>query len=204
MRPSTERHYARQADWSIGKYRENRPHRSDLVQSEGATGRAWLKFNPGAQLIYVNDAEGHPRALTPKQYAVLTAVFDVIAAGKFTTMRAIAADLGYAASTVSRALVKLTAWGIIGYISGRGRYAATYLFRRADGDGFDRLRTAAKRRLKAFYERISRSRFNVAPMKPTTTYGRFTVSGTRDVDSNDIVATLNGWTPDELRSVGIL
>jgi DNA-binding MarR family transcriptional regulator len=82
-------------------------------------------------------------------------------------MREMAAMLHVAPSTVSRALVKLAAWGLIAYVSMRGRYAATVIVLRSVGDGRDRFRQAAKARVRRWSEaanrRVSRLWANVAP-----------------------------------------
>jgi DNA-binding transcriptional ArsR family regulator len=162
-----DRHYADLADKEEGRdHRVTDKYRDTIVVSEGAFGRAWLKFNPGVPLVYVDDAEGHPRALTPKQYMVLVAALEMID-GIGITMRALAAQLEVAPSTVSRALTKLAAWGLIGYVCGRGRWAGLVIFRRAKDDGLDRFRQAAKARVRRWSEaaqrRISRLWINVAP-----------------------------------------
>jgi DNA-binding NarL/FixJ family response regulator len=103
--------------------------------SGDATGRAvhvmgkWQRFHK-EELIWLDDAEGHPRALTPKQYQVLTMALDMIE-GVGLTMREMAHRLEVAPSTVSRALTKLAAWGLIAYVVGRGRWAGLVIFRRA-------------------------------------------------------------------------
>ncbi len=141
--------------------------------SDVATGRAahplltkWSRMNPGVQLVWVDDAEGHPRALTPKQYLVLTAALDM-ADGIGITMRQLASRLEVAPSTVSRALTKLSAWGLICYFVGRGRWAGLVIFRRSPNDGFDRMRKLAKARVQRWSEaakrRLSRLQINVAP-----------------------------------------
>ena len=125
----------------------------------------WRRINPGLDLVYVDDAEGRPRALTPKQYAVLSLALEMIE-GTGMTMRDMALVLEVAPSTVSRALTKLVAWGLIAYLVGRGRYAGLVIFRRAKDDGFDRLRKAAKQRVWRWSQyaasRISRLKINVA------------------------------------------
>ncbi len=164
---SRDRHYAAMADKAEGRDHDVRTKYGDrLTLSEGAFGRAWMKFNPGAQLVWVDDAEGHPRALTPKQYLVLTAALDM-ADGIGITMRQLASRLEVAPSTVSRALTKLSAWGLICYFVGRGRWAGLVIFRRRKDDGFDKMRKLAKARVQRWSEaakrRLSRLQINVAP-----------------------------------------
>ena len=178
--------------------------------SGDATGRAvmpmstgWRRFHPAVPVIWVDDAEGKPHGLTPKQYAVLTIVMDTIAAGTHPTMTKLARSLGYSVSTVSRAMVKLAAWGLIGYVVGRGRYAGMVIFRRVQNDGLDRLRRVAKAKMRRWYQAsqdgISRLRFNVATYKPTTTYGVYDhVSGTTSTDTVMVATLKREWRDDEI------
>lgn len=165
--PATVAHYARMADRIEPNYHEvQTAYAGRITPSEGAFGRAWMKFNPGVQLVWINDADGVPRALTPKQYQVYQLAAEMVE-GPMHTMRDMAALLHVAPSTVSRALAKLQAWGIIAYIVGRGRWAGLVIIRRAKGDGLDRFRKAAQARVRRWKEaaqrRFSRLAFNVAP-----------------------------------------
>jgi len=48
-----DRHYAAMADKEEGRdHTVKGKYAGRIVQSEGATGRAWLKFNPGAEIIW--------------------------------------------------------------------------------------------------------------------------------------------------------
>ena len=133
-----------------------------------ANGRmnVWQRMNRGVELVYVDDAEGRPRGLTPKQAQVLYLALEMID-GVGMTMRDMAAHLKVAPSTVSRALTKLASWGLIAYVVGRGRWAGLVIFRRRKGDRMDHLREAAKARVRRWSEaaqrRISRLAVNVAP-----------------------------------------
>ncbi len=166
---SRDRHYATMADDLEGRSTDHdvrSKYANELYVSEGAFGRAWMKFNPAVPLVWVDDAEGRPRALTPKQYLVLTAALDM-AEGIGVTMRELATRLEVAPTTVSRALTKLAAWGLIAYFVGRGRWAGLVIFRRAPNDGFDRMRKLAKARVQRWSQaaqaRLSRLKINVAP-----------------------------------------
>ncbi len=208
-----DRHYADMADKVEGRDHDVKQKYADrIVASEGAFGRAWLKFNPGVQLVYVDDAEGRPRALTPKQYQVLTMALDMANGAKGLTMRELARVLDVAPSTVSRALTKLQAWGLIAYMSGRGRWAGLVIFRRAENDGFDRFRHAAKARVRRWKEaadrRVSRLIVNVAPYfleEKGRGYDSLTAyylsTTTKDAT---LTAQLISWTPDDLREAGIM
>jgi len=174
----------------------------------------WQRMNAGAQLVWVDDAEGHPRALTPKQAQVLAMALEM-ASGVGMTMREIASSLHVAPSTVSRALTKLAAWGLIAYFVGRGRFAGLVIFKRTKDDGFDRVRKAAKARVQRWSEaarrRISRLEINVASYileggrgydsltsyaLTTDTYKDATLAAQRSVTQP--------WTVEELRDAGII
>ena len=207
MRSTTEKAYVKQADDALG-YKEGRKWRDDIGPADMAFGRAWLKFNPGADLIYVDDAEGRPRALTPKQYAVLVMALDIIRRTTRMTMRQMAEALGVAPSTVSRALTKLQSWGLVGVIVGRGRFAGLVIFRRTKDDGMDRFRKAAKARVWAWKlaaeRRISRLWINVAPYIHDGSGTAFSDQYHYHMTITHKSATLKAWTPDELREAGIL
>ena len=205
---NTDRHYAAMADKEEGRDHDVlHAYGGRVVQSEGAFGRAWMRFNPAVQLIYVNDAEGRPRALTPKQYEVLKLALEMITSTGLT-MRAMAHQLEVAPSTVSRALVKLQSWGIIRVIVGRGRFAGLVIFRAVKDDGMERLRDAAKARVRrwkeAAQERVSRLWINVAPYihdKGGSSYkGHYYLATSKDAT----LTTQRPWTPDELREAGII
>jgi DNA-binding MarR family transcriptional regulator len=186
------------------------------VQDPAANGRAtvpmgrgfglWQRMNPGAQLVWIDDADGRPQAITPKQKRVLVLALEMIEGGRGLTMREMAAELRMAPSTVSRALVKFSAWGLIAYIVGRGRWAGLVIFRRFKDDGRDRFRKAAKERVHRWWEaaqaRLSRLKVNVAS-KATWTEIEAHGLGNYYFSSKD--ATLKQpWTVEELRDSGII
>ncbi len=207
-----DRHFADMADDIEGRSKDHdvlSKYQDRLTISEGAFGRAWMKFNPGAQLVWVDDAEGHPRALTPKQYLVLTAALDM-ADGIGITMRQLASRLEVAPSTVSRALTKLSAWGLICYFVGRGRWAGLVIFRRRKDDGFDKMRKLAKARVQRWSEaakrRLSRLQINVAPYflerkeVGTDTFYPYLES----LVTMDATLTAQPFSVQDLRDVGII
>ncbi len=172
----------------------------------------WQRMNAGQQLVWVDDAEGHPRALTPKQALVLAAALEMVD-GIGLTMRELAAQLRVAPSTVSRALTKLAAWGLIAYYVGRGRWAGLVIFRRSEGDVFEHIRKAAKARVRrwsqAARDRISRLQINVAPYflerkgKGTDSlYGYLEIS--YSMDATLTAQLTREWTVDDLREAGII
>lgn len=186
--------------------------RTDFVTSDGLMPmtNGWIKyrrFKPDAVAVFVEDMEGRGHWITETQARVMNLAIAMID-GEFLTMRAMAARLNVAPSTVSRALTRLAAWGLLAYIVGRGRWAGLVIIKRAKGDGLDRFRQAAKARVKRWYEgaqrRLSRLAVNVAPY--ITEEGVRVLGDTRSTTSNK-GATLTAqrkWTPEELRSVGIL
>lgn len=130
--------------------------------------RGWAmyrRFNPMAELIYVGVIEGKERWITRKQADVLDLATSLIDMN--TTMREMAATLKVSTSTVSRAMVKLASYGLIGYLVSRGRYAGLTIFARVKGDGLDRFTKLAKAKViewkKAAERRLSRLQSNVAP-----------------------------------------
>lgn len=155
-------------------------------------------MNRDVPLVWIDDAEGRPRAITPKQKAVYALASEMIE-GEMLTMHEMGKRLGVAPSTVSRTLAKLSAWGILAYIVGRGRYAGLVIIRRVKGDGLDRFRRAAQERVKRWSQaaerRISRLRANVASYVME--------EGRRGDSLSDYVlvtvaATLKPWTPQEI------
>lgn len=125
----------------------------------------YRRFNPMAELVTVFDEHGHERLLTRKQADVFDLAKSLI--DQSTTMRDMALTLKVSPSTVSRALVKLASFGLIGYLSGRGKYGGVTIFRRVAGDGLERFSKLAKAKVaewrKAAERRISRLQSNVAP-----------------------------------------
>ena len=169
--------------------------------------KLWQRFNQGAELVWVESIDGRMVALTPKQ----AQVFDLAKALMYDpqTMREMAKRLNVAPSTVSRALVKLAAWGLIAYVAMRGRYAAVVIVMRQVGDGRERFRQAAKAKVRQWSQaaerRISRLWANVAPYI-SEEGSRGSGSVYRDtylVSTMD--ATLKApWTPEDLRDAGII
>lgn len=135
--------------------------------------RGWAmyrRFYSEAELVWVNDLEGNPRALAPNQYRVLQLALSTVEGPRMLTMRQMAAELSIAPSTVSRALARLASWGIIVYLVGRGRFAGLVIIRHVKGDGWEYLRKAAKDRVRRWREaadrRFSRLASNVASIYP--------------------------------------
>lgn len=150
--------YASQAD-----RKERDPIAEDNGRATVPMGRGfamWRRMNPGTELVWIDDMDGNPKAVTPKQAVVASLALSLID-GEMLTMREMAAQLGYSPSTVSRAMTKLAAWGIIAYIVGRGRWAGLVIMRRVKGDGLDRFRRAAQARVRGWREAAERRLLSV-------------------------------------------
>ncbi len=170
----------------------------------------WQRMNAKEQLVWVDDAEGRPRALTPKQAQVLALALEM-SVGVGMTMRDMALTLKVAPSTISRALTKLAAFGLIAYVVGRGRFSGLVIFRRTPADGLDRFRQAAKARVRrwseAARERVSRLWINVAPyvLEEKRGYDSLTSHVLSLTTTKDATLTAQRpWTVQELRESGII
>lgn len=166
----------------------------------------WQRFNRQQDVVWLSLEDGRMVGLTPWQAKVFDLARTLV--DQRATMREMATTLGCSPSTVSRALVKLMSWGLIGYMTGRGRYAATLLFTMHHGDGFDRFRQLAKAKVRAWAlateRRLSRLQSNVAPYLHGRKDSRDSLTEYLYVLPSTKVATLKAWTPDELREAGIL
>jgi len=198
--------YARMAD-----ARERDPYgpdgsgRATVVNGRGF--QRWQRFHKGEAVVWL-ELDGKMIGLTPWQAKVYDLSRTLIDNGP-AKMRDMAATLGCSPSTVSRALVKLMSWGLIGYLTGRGRYAGTILFKMHKGDGLDRFRQAAKAKVRAWSQaarrRISRLEFNVAPYILEGESVRSDSLGQYLELVTSKSATLKmAWTPEELREAGII
>ncbi len=165
----------------------------------------YSRFHPGAEYVSVIDDKGREWKLTERQAAVYDLARTYIENGH-TRIRDLAKQLGYAPSTVSRALVKLQAIGLIGVLVGRGCYGGVIIFARAANDGLEAFRTRAKAKLaqwrKASDARVSRLISNVATY---FSYEEVRSHGYEHVYGDVMNATLiREWSPDELRDAGII
>jgi len=206
MNDGTVNLYARQADkLERDPYGPDGSGRATVVNGRGF--QRWQRFHHGEAVVWI-EMDGRMIGLTPWQAKVYDLSRTLIDNGP-AKMRDMAATLGCSPSTVSRALVKLMSWGLIGYLTGRGRYAGTILFRMHKGDGFDRFRQAAKAKIrqwsKAAQRRISRLEFNVAPYilegesRRSDSLGEYL-----DLVTSKSATLKMEWTPEELREAGII
>jgi hypothetical protein len=164
MKPSTVATYAGIAD-SL----ERDPVSSDQGRATVPMGRGfnlYKRFNPDAQYVTVTTLQGKEVELTRIQANVYDLGRTYIDNGT-VTMREMADQLHVAPSTIWRALVKLASFGLIGYLTGRGRWNRTVIFSRGKNDGMERFQQAAKATVakwrKATEARFSRLRDSVAP-----------------------------------------
>ena len=162
----------------IADHESRDPVQSVLNRATVPMGRGfalWQRMNAGVDLVWVDDMEGRARALTPKQAQVASLAMSMVD-GEMMTMRDMAKELQVAPSTVSRALTRLAAWGILAYVVGRGRWAGLVIMRRVKGDNLGRFRDAALARLRgwrlAAERRLSRLERNVAPYLHERLVGR--------------------------------
>ena len=169
----------------------------------------WQRMNPGKALVSVFDMEGRERYLTPTQAEVTGLALSMVD-GEMLTMREMASRLAVAPSTVSRALTKLQAWGILAYVVGRGRFAGLVIMKRAQGDGLDRFRDAAKARVRRWSEavkrRISRLQFNVAPYvfeKERGVDSLYYYLTSIDTNKSATLTAQRSWSAEELAEVGL-
>ena len=159
----------------------------------------YKRFNPQAQYVTLHGPDGRMIELTRMQADVYDLARTYVD-GKATTMRKMADELKCAPSTIWRALVKLTAFGLIVYISARGHFGGTYIFSRGKNDGMERFQKAAKERVHRWAEatkaRFSRLVDSVAPY--ALERGRDSLTD-YFLGSSSMVATLKReWRSDEL------
>lgn len=205
MNESKVKFYAHLADKSErDPYGPDGSGRAVVVNGRGF--KAWRRFHAGEATEWVTNPQGQRFELTMNQFRVYSFCLSIGTAPM--TMRALAAQLKLSPSTISRAMVKLASFGLIAYLAGRGRSAVTVVMLRVQSDGLDRFRRAAKEKVwswrLAAEKRAARLQAIVALYLREE--GRGTDSLTDYLYSLPVVksATIKDWTPDELRSVGIL
>lgn len=114
--------------------------------------RCFRRYSPGA---HVDVIEG--RWTTNKQFRVYAIAKRLEVSGEGMTMRAMAIECQVAASTVSRALLKFQAWGLIAVDVTRGKYGGVRVYKVA-ANVLRVYIAAAKQKLRDLWRR----RFNVA------------------------------------------
>jgi len=103
----------------------------------------------------ITDLWGRTRWMTHKQAAIHGVLLRSGTSGERTTMSAIASEVGCCVSTVSRAILKISSWGIIAVDVTRGRHGGIRVRLRSLGDDLQSYAVAA-------WERIRRAALNVA------------------------------------------
>jgi hypothetical protein len=133
---------------------------SQAILSDGITTRATVPMGTAfpawwaRKTVEIADVTGRPHYMTEKQERVYLALAGMIAAGNTnTSFRKVAASLGVCVTTVSNMARKLMAWGLLGYLSSRGRYGGVTLFGRVKGDGLDRFARMARDAIKVWWRR---------------------------------------------------
>lgn len=176
--------------------------RATVVNGRGFA--KWRRFHSDDEIIWL-EADGKMIGLTPWQAKVYDLGRAKIDDGGIT-LGAMAKELGCATSTVSRAIVKLMAWGLLGHIVGRGRHGGVLFFAMVKGDGFERFRQAAKAKVREWSrkanERVSRLWRNLAPYaledRKVVYYDHLMTSTYQSARLRE------PWTPDDLRDAGII
>jgi hypothetical protein len=131
-------YYARMAD-NIEHDHEIGNKYADMYQSEGATGRASQRFRQELR-VPIRNPLGQVVWCTPTQLAVLRAGRSL--EGQKATATIIAASIGVAVSTVTRALIFLSAFKLIAYDTTMGRNGGITFLKMVWADLKMRARTA--------------------------------------------------------------
>lgn len=205
---SREAFYAGVADQRAAAfYRDPVITPGDHGRADVASGRMakWMRFNSPDSLVWVDDPEGVPRALTKHQAALYGEVRRLSGTSTRVTMRSLADQLSTTPSTIYRAAVKLQALGFIAYQSNRGRLGGSMFILREAADGLEWAREAAKLTIrkwwKASEERISRLRRNVAAYFPGREKELYPVTEyVYGIDRNKYAE----WTVDDFREAGLM
>ena len=174
--------------------------RAQVVNGRGF--KNWRRFHAGEATVWVENNAGQRYELTPNQYRIYRYVSSCY--GTPIQMRSVARRMKLAASTVSRAMVKLASFGLIAYLTGRGRSAVTVVIERVKNDGMDRFRRAAKAKVSSWRiaaeRRVSRLQTFVAPYayegrgRDSLTDYLYTLPSVKS-------ATIRQWTPEDMRDL---
>lgn len=182
---------------------EARGHRVDYTKMVlNATGRAavlspgWKRYHPTEATVEVIDLDGKRRYLTPTQHRVLLATRSL---RDTASMRTIAASIGVATSTVSRALLRLASLGLVAYDVVRGRYGGVTVVRAVGRElqeraqrAWGRLRDARMKQEARWYDRLSRSGYP----------GAFNVASYMSMDATLKIAN-TPWTVQDMVEAGL-
>jgi DNA-binding MarR family transcriptional regulator len=198
MNEGTVNLYSRSADkLDRDPYGPDGSGRAVVVNGRGF--KTWARFHPGEEWTWVQSpADGRMYGLTRTQLSVYSTLRTM--ADTPLTFRSVAESLGLSPSTITRAAIKLQSFGLIAFVTGRGRYSRTLVMLRTKADGLTRFQEAAKAKVRRWSqlaaERLSRTKFNVA---------LYSLDGRRGVDSlyyyfiGTKSATLNReWSAEEI------
>lgn len=116
------------------------------------------RYDPRHSIHKVVDLYGRERWLNDNGWRILALALLHIASDTQTTLTVMSQKLGVHRQTVSRWITKLTAWGMIGSGTVRGRYGGIVLFARKVTDNLERYAQKAREKLTR-----SRSRSKCAP-----------------------------------------
>ena len=166
--------------------------RTRFTQDDGAMPmtQGWSRYRPNERPVMVTDAWGKSRWITPKQYQVLQASKVLQAQASMAT---IAASLGVATSTVSRALLRLASMGLVAFDVKRGRNGGV-TFIKALGAELEKRAQGAWERLKQYRLRAEERVWNRA-------YATGYPVNVATITRRD--ATISSWTPSELAAMGL-
>jgi len=195
---------ARAEMWGRQADRIERERAKRFVQSDGIRPLTdgWMRYNRNRPTVRVIDAWGKERWITPTQAEVLNASRKVRGTA---SMGKIAASVGVAASTVYRALLRLSSMGLVAYDVKRGRSGGV-TFVRAIGD-------AIEKRAQKAWETLKRYRLNALRSAEKRAWKRARATGYPEgaIPALIIAPIEHGrndygkawsWTPAELAALG--
>lgn len=154
-------------------HRERARHATRFTQSDGLhpMTKGWAAYNRA--IVPVVDQYGKEHLITEKTFKVyMNALSRITRDDTSTTLREMATEIGVCAQTVSNALRRFMAWGILGYGSVRGKYGGLILFARHKGDGLERYVRLAWESIRAAWDRKTgriRAQSNVQTYPQTET-----------------------------------
>lgn len=186
--------YVRDAEKMDREHIVTNINRASVPVSQGWA--MYKRFNVDTEYVTVITLQGKAVELTRTQANVLDVARTYI--DQRISMAVIADELKVARSTVWRALVKLSSYGLIGYMTARGYKHGTIILSRGKNDGLDRLQRAAQATVRKWSEatraRFARMKASVAPM----IHGRG--RDTLYYYFSPVVATQQ-WTAEDMRDL---
>lgn len=107
------------------------------------------RYSPNHTLHKITDLYGRERWLNDKGWRVMALALLTIASNTQTSLTVMAEKIGCHRQTVSRWITKLTAWGVIGSGTVRGRYGGLVLFARSVRDNLEHWAQVARAKIHA-------------------------------------------------------